>query len=161
MGNFKQSHFIGESIKTENSNDLPKINRRSGGLLMAIWSSCYLPNSHSFTDTSGQHQGPQMFREPFLNYLFFKKSLPGICLLILEKEEGRGRKEGREEGRRERERIIDWLPPIGTLTKDQTCNLGTCPDQELNPWPFGVWDDAPTEPLGQGTALLFKFWLSL
>ena len=26
----------------------------------------------------------------------------------------------------------------------QTHNLSMCPDQESNPWPFGLWDDAPT-----------------
>ena len=27
---------------------------------------------------------------------------------------------------------IDWLPTICSLTGDQTCNLGMCPDQQLN-----------------------------
>ena len=32
-------------------------------------------------------------------------------------------------------------------SRDQTHNLGMCPDQELNLWPFGIWDDASaTEP---------------
>ena len=42
------------------------------------------------------------------------------------------------------ERNINWLPPVYTLTRDRTHNLGVCPDQELNPQPFGVWEDAPT-----------------
>ena len=49
------------------------------------------------------------------------------------------------------ERNIDQLPPVHTLTRDQTRNLGMCPDRELDPEPFGVWDEAPTaEPPGQG-----------
>ena len=30
-------------------------------------------------------------------------------------------------------------------TRDQTFNLGMCPDQESNPRPFSVWDYAPTD----------------
>ena len=47
------------------------------------------------------------------------------------------------------EENIDWLPPVYAPTGDQTRNLGTCPDQELNPQPFGAWDDAPTKYPGQ------------
>ena len=51
----------------------------------------------------------------------------------------------REEGRK---RNINQLPPIhiltGTPTSDQTHNPGICPDWELNPQPFSVWDDAAT-----------------
>ena len=42
------------------------------------------------------------------------------------------------------ERNIHLLPPIHSLTKDWTRNLGMCPDQESNPQPFGVQDDAST-----------------
>ena len=45
---------------------------------------------------------------------------------------------------RGREIIINWLPLICALTWDQTCNPGMCPDQELNPQPFSLWDNAPT-----------------
>ena len=52
---------------------------------------------------------------------------PRVCLLIC-----RERKEGRErEG--EKEKNVNWLPPVCTLTRDLTCNLGMCPDQESNP----------------------------
>ena len=44
--------------------------------------------------------------------------------MTLEREEGEAREGGREGGR-ERETLIHCLP-----TGDQTCNLGTCPDQE-------------------------------
>ena len=42
------------------------------------------------------------------------------------------------------ERNIDWLPPVYTLTRDWTHNLGVCPDQGLNLQPLGVKDNAPT-----------------
>ena len=56
-----------------------------------------------------------------------------ICLLILEREEGR---EGERQTDRQtlmRERNIDRLPPLCALTRDQTCTLDMCPDVELNP----------------------------
>ena len=49
---------------------------------------------------------------------------------------------------RERERWGEGerhqLPPIHALTGDQTCNLGMCPDWELNPQHFGVQGNAST-----------------
>ena len=36
-----------------------------------------------------------------------------------------------------RERNIIWLLLVGILPGDQTHNLAMCPDQELNPQPFG------------------------
>ena len=51
----------------------------------------------------------------------------------------------REEwGQRERERNISRLPPVRAPTRDQTHNLGMCPDRVSNLQPFGVRDDAPT-----------------
>ena len=76
-------------------------------------------------------------------FLFFKFSYPHFrtCLLILDRREGR-------ETERERtsiwERYITWLPLTHAPTRDQTCNSGTCPDWELNLWPFSLRDDAPT-----------------
>lgn len=35
---------------------------------------------------------------------------------------------------------MNQLPPI----KDQICHLGICPDQELEPQPFGVLHNIPT-----------------
>ena len=68
-----------------------------------------------------------------------------------EERKGEGKTEkGRRDRERERDRQtdrqtdIDHLPLIHALTRDQTCNLGTCPDWELNPQPFGVHDDALT-----------------
>ena len=57
---------------------------------------------------------------------------------------------GGKEVERERERNInvrekhDQLLPISTPTGDRTCNLSKCPNQELNPQPLGVQDNAPT-----------------
>ena len=52
------------------------------------------------------------------------------------------------------ERSIDQLPLVHVLTRDWTCNLSMCPDQESNPPPFSTQDDAPpnwaTQP-GQTT----------
>ena len=46
---------------------------------------------------------------------------------------------------------MDRLPPICTPTGNQTCNLGMCPDQELNSQPLGVWMMLQvSEPPGQG-----------
>lgn len=53
-----------------------------------------------------------------------------MFLLILE----------REDGEEEREKNIDQLPPVNTLTGDQIRNLGTFPDQESNLHDFSVWD---------------------
>ena len=54
------------------------------------------------------------------------------------------------ERQRDRERTMMWKTLISCLlylpwTGDQTCKLGMCPDWEPNPWPFGVWDHAPTK----------------
>ena len=57
-------------------------------------------------------------------------------MLIDFRERGR---EGRKEGEN-----TDVLPLVHALTGDQTHNLGMCPDQESNPWPFDLWDEAPT-----------------
>ena len=53
-------------------------------------------------------------------------------------------------------RNIDWLPLLRT-PRDQTRNLGTCPDQKLNQRPVALQDDAqPTEPHWSGAQGLFK-----
>lgn len=41
-------------------------------------------------------------------------------------------------------RSTDRLPPIRAPTRDQSCNLGMCPDQEWRPKPFDVQDNTPT-----------------
>ena len=70
--------------------------------------------------------------------------------------EGKG---GRQRGRETLmwDRVIEWLSLVCTLTGDQICNLGMCPDQESSPQPFALWKDTqPTEPYrsGQENALL-------
>ena len=57
----------------------------------------------------------------------------------------------------EREKNINWLSLVCTLTMDQTCNLGTCPDQESNLQILGVWDNTPTNWASQpGLIVTFK-----
>ena len=53
-------------------------------------------------------------------------------------------RKGETENQCEKETLIGFSP-IHAPTRDQTHNLGMCPDQELNPPPFGVQDDAPPE----------------
>ena len=72
----------------------------------------------------------------------FLSSLDDMFLLILER--GRGGERGREREISVRVRKIGRLPPVRALPGDQTCSLGLCPNQELNPQPFGVWGAAPT-----------------
>ena len=47
------------------------------------------------------------------------------------------RERGRETSMEERN--IDQLPASCTLSREQTHNLGMCPDKELNLQPFGVF----------------------
>ena len=73
----------------------------------------------------------------------------------------RGSGEKREKHRWEREtsvweRHIHQLPPVRSLTRDQTHNLAVCPDQELNLHPFGVQDDAPTNWAPQPGSCILK-----
>ena len=67
------------------------------------------------------------------------------------------------ETERKRERNIDLLPPVCTLTRDRTCNLGMCPDWESNTQHFGAQNDAPvnwaTQP-GLCFFFLFLFFFS-
>ena len=59
------------------------------------------------------------------HYYFFNPHLR-ICLSILEKE-------GRENETSVWERNIDWLPPKGAPTRNQTHNLGMCHEWGSNP----------------------------
>ena len=64
-----------------------------------------------------------------------------------EKEEKRREEKRREEKRREEKRNLrekhQLVASICTPTRDRTCNLGMCPNQELNPQLFGIQDDTP------------------
>ena len=64
-------------------------------------------------------------------------------------------------GGKEREKNISWLPLIGSSTGDQTHNPGMCPNRVSNPQPFGIGDDAPTEPHWPGllNVLLMQIWV--
>ena len=59
-------------------------------------------------------------------------------LLILEREGRRGRKREREKHQYERETSVTSSMH---LTWGLTHNPGMCPDWELNPQYFGIWDD--------------------
>ena len=64
---------------------------------------------------------------PFLFVCFFKSSPKGMLIDL--RERGRERKKERNINVRN----SDWLLLIHTQTELQTCNLGLCPDWELNP----------------------------
>ena len=77
-------------------------------------------------------------KEIFLSKIII--SFKDRMYLFLENE----RKRGREPSMWERN--IDRLPLACALTEDWSCNLGMCPDQELNQQPFALQDIAqPTE----------------
>ena len=82
-----------------------------------------------------------------LNELFqiwgFKKKNPHprTYLLILEREEGRERETERNIDSREKH----WSDTFWScLTGDWTCNLGVCPNQELNLGPLGLQNNTAT-----------------
>ena len=55
------------------------------------------------------------------------------------------------------DRNIKWLCPVWAQTRDQTRNLGMCPDQESNPQHFDYGATLrPTEPHWPGQLLLLK-----
>ena len=74
--------------------------------------------------------------------LFFSFFLSFLLFFYREREGKGGKKRGRESSMWERN--INQLPLICTLSRDQTCNLGMCPDQETNWQPFTLWDDPQT-----------------
>ena len=88
-------------------------------------------------------------------HLFVEFSPENMFLLILEREEGKAREPMWQKNNIQ-------LPPIHTLTRDQTHNLGMCPDWELNPQPSGLQDGAPTNwDTSQGCCptYLWMHWL--
>ena len=72
------------------------------------------------------------------------------------RERGSG-EEKRETDCFERETSIGCLL-VRTLTRDQTCNLGMCPNWELNLLPFCLWDDAPNN---WATPAWAPYWFSV
>ena len=46
--------------------------------------------------------------------------------------------------------------PAASPTGDQTCHLGTCPDWQSNPQPFGTRDNTPTESPATVCTMTFK-----
>ena len=86
--------------------------------------------------------------------LFFKSSSEDILHCFERKGKGeRGWRGGRGKGRRETS--IGCL--LNALTGDQIHNLGMCPDQEMNPQPSSLQDNAQLSHTGQGKIkVIFK-----
>ena len=76
----------------------------------------------------------------FLWELFFFKSIPEDIFTDFREEERQ-----RERKKHQYKRNTDWLPPTCDQTRDQTPNLGMCPNRGSNPQPFSVWDNAPND----------------
>ena len=86
-------------------------------------------------------------------YIGCRRELVFIYLFILSPERKEGGKVGGGENREreresERQREKHWcernihpLPPVRTLTRNRIC---MCLDLDLNLWPFGIGDDAPS-----------------
>ena len=123
---------------------------------VSVASSEYLDNSKPRQMTElkrkevfGNHQG-KILRKYISKWIYSTNIYLFIYLFIYSSPEDmllnfreRGR-EGETEGethRCERETSVG-LPFMHTPTRDQTRNLGMCPDWELNPQPFGVWGNA-------------------
>ena len=73
----------------------------------------------------------------------FQKSYEHVLFLI-DFREGEREGEGDKGREREKKKNSDQLSPIGALMEAGTHSLSMCPDWELNPQPFSVWDSAPT-----------------
>ncbi|KAM5336583.1 malonyl-CoA-acyl carrier protein transacylase, mitochondrial isoform 4-T4 [Glossophaga mutica] len=68
-----------------------------------------------------------------------------------------GAMEFSEERKGGRKRNSSWFTIVRTRTRDQTCNLGMCPDQEPNWGPFGYGMTLqPTAPHWPGLTWVFK-----
>lgn len=68
-----------------------------------------------------------------------------IIIIIIFNPHPKGKQRQKAKRKRERERekyllVVSCMYPTG----DQTSHLGMCPDGELSPQSFGVWDDAST-----------------
>ena len=89
--------------------------------------------------SSSCHSGLEKIWCSVLVTFFFKSSLDAMIIdfrdaMIID---------FRERGR-EKDRNIDWLPPVCTTTRDRTSTLGVCPDRGSNLQPFDVWVGIPT-----------------
>ena len=100
-----------------------------------------------------------VWRAPFsiscFSFLFWPQLR--TCSLTLEGGEGREKERGRNIHVREKH----WLVASRTLPDwDQICNPGTCPEWELNPWPFHLGNTVQaTEPHWSGLFHFFKLWI--
>ena len=77
---------------------------------------------------------------------FFKILSQGQVYWFLERGKGR-------------ERNINWLLLTCALTRDKTCIVGMCLDQESNLGPFGLQDDTPTSGAKPGRVNCVYSWL--
>ena len=57
----------------------------------------------------------------------------------------KGIREGKREGEKHQCEEHPLVAPCMHPDEGLNLNLGLCPDQELNLWPFGLWNDAPTK----------------
>ena len=93
--------------------------------------------------------------------LFLKSSPKNMFTDFTEREGGRERKKKNNVTEKhwcERETSIG-CPHYTPSAVGHTCNLGTCPDWESNPQPFGLQDDASTDwPTRPG---LISFFLTI
>ena len=80
--------------------------------------------------------------QPFSLFLYPHQ---GHFCIAFRQRRGVGRERERKKHPCEREISISCLL-ICTLTRDQTRNLGMCPDWKLNLWPFHLRDSTPTGP---------------
>ena len=69
-------------------------------------------------------------------YTIFFNPHPRTCLLILKGREGREREREKNIDVREKHQLV---ASCTCPNCDQTCNVGKCPDQELNLRHFGLW----------------------
>ena len=104
------------------------LNSGTSRLLTVWWPHPTLLCSHCFPTETLCFENTSLIDTCSSNLpLFFNPHLR-ICLLILEREEGREREKHQS------------VASHSAWTRNQTYNLGMCPDQESNPHTFGVWD---------------------
>ena len=89
------------------------------------------------------HMALSFMYEAAPKFLFLILYCHSGIFFIVTRQEGREAEKG-EKYHCEREISIGCLL-ICVPTGDQTHNLGMCPDWELNPGHFGLWDDATTK----------------
>ena len=74
---------------------------------------------------------------------YFFLSSPEDMLMNLKREKGKDREKERNSNVREKHQLVA-SPMHPTPNWGWTYNLGMCPNQGSNPWPFSLWDNAMT-----------------